>query len=134
MNELTALPISLLAKVQKNELGDLLKPLIKEIYLTDTYVAGILFKDEPPLDDLKEGDELFLRKEKTLYDEHTVNVCKKDGMRLGELPEYNNEIFARLLEAGKSIKAKIKLIEISPSFQTIVISLFLLDFCFFALE
>ena len=128
MNELTALPISLLAKVQKNELGDLLKPLIKEIYLTDTYVAGILFKDEQPLDDLKEGDELFLRKEKTLYDEHTVNVCKKDGMRLGELPEYNNEIFARLLEAGKSIKAKIKLIEISPSFQTIVISLFLLDF------
>ena len=117
-----------LKAVQNNSPGQLLQPLTKEIYLLDTYVADILFARDLPVADLKEGDELLLRREATLYSEFTVAVLKKDGLRLGELPSYNQEIFARLLDAGKALKATVRQIDVSEEYQTLVISIYLIDF------
>lgn len=117
-----------LQAVRKNAPAQLLKPLTKEIYLLDTYVSDILFSSDSDITDLKEGDELLLRRENTKYSDYTVRVSKKDGTRLGELPDYNTEIFARLLDAGKFLKAKIRKIDITQEYQTLIISVFLIDF------
>lgn len=105
-----------------------LLPLFKEIFLLDTYVADILFAHDLPVADLKKGDELLLRHENTKYSEYTVSVLKKDGFRLGELPSYHEELFARLLDAGKALKAIIQQIDITREYQTLIISIFLIDF------
>ena len=128
MNELSISKEKFLKETQANGLGELLKPFIKEIFLLDTYVADILFMHDLPITDLKEGDELLLRREKTDYSDYTVAVLKKDGFRLGELPDSYEEIFARMLDAGKALKAKIRSINITSEYQTLIISVFLLDF------
>lgn len=128
MKDLAIHQEQLLKAVQKNTPGQLLQPLTKEIYLLDTYVADILFASDLPIPDLKKGEELLLRHEETLYSEYTVAVLKKDGLRLGELPSYNKEIFARLLDAGKALKATIRQIDITQEYQTLVISIYLIDF------
>ncbi len=128
MKDLAIHQEQLLKAVQKNTLGQLLQPFTKEIYLLDTYVADILFASDLPIADLKKGEELLLQHEKTLYSEHTVAVLKKDGLRLGELPSYNQEIFARLLDAGKALKATIRQIDVTEEYQTLVISIYLIDF------
>ena len=128
MKDLAIHQEQLLKAVQKNTLGQLLQPFTKEIYLLDTYVADLLFASDLPIADLKKGEELLLQHEKTLYSEHTVAVLKKDGLRLGELPSYNQEIFARLLDAGKALKATIRQIDVTEEYQTLVISIYLIDF------
>lgn len=128
MKDLAIHQEQLLKAVQKNTPGQLLQPLTKEIYLLDTYIADILFASDLPIADLKEGEELLLRHEKTLYSEYTVAVLKKNGSHLGELPSYNQEIFARLLDAGKALKATIRQIDITQEYQTLIISIYLIDF------
>ena len=128
MKDLAIHQEQLLKAVQKNTPGQLLQPLTKEIYLLDTYIADILFASDLPIADLKEGEELLLRHEKTLYSEYTVAVKKKNGSHLGELPSYNQEIFARLLDAGKALKATIRQIDITQEYQTLIISIYLIDF------
>ncbi len=45
-NELTEHQQNLVSLVQGNELGDIIKPLIKEIHLFDSYIAGTTHLDD----------------------------------------------------------------------------------------
>ena len=51
-------------------------------------------------------------------------VCRK----LGYIPEKDNVVFARLMDAGKLLTAKVKHIEPKGSFRMINISIYLVDF------
>ena len=107
-----------------------IKPLVKEIHLFDTYVAGTSYlKDSSVLDEIKAGDKLTLRREDNKFDSKAILVLTSDGKKLGYVPEKDNVIFSRLMDAGKMLSATITEIkERSGNFRQISIGIFLVDF------
>ena len=111
-------------------IGDVLKPLIKEIHLFDTYIAGTAYlKDNTDLDALEVGQKLTLKRENNKFDEKAIMLCTEDGRKIGYIPEKDNVIFSRLMDAGKLLSAKITEIkERRGDFWQISIGIYLVDF------
>lgn len=80
------------------------KPFERDIFLFDTYVAGTTHIEgieelEPYLniDDRLE----FLREPDNPYDSRAIVVKTTDGVKVGYVPQQDNIIFSRLMDAGK---------------------------------
>lgn len=129
-NELTTNQTGdLVLAMQQHELGELLQPLIREIHLFDSFVAGTThLKDPSVLKEIKVGDRLTLRREDNKFDSYAILILTEEKKKLGYVPEKDNIIFARLLDAGKMLAAKIKGIEKKGSFTKIAIGIYLVDF------
>ena len=128
-NELSKVEEGLVSLVDKGDLGDILKPLVKEIYLFDSHVAGTThLEDDRVLSEIKVNDYLNLQRENNKYDENAIMLLSVDGKKVGYVPEKDNIIFARLMDAGKLLKAKISSIEDKKSFKLIHIGIYLVDF------
>lgn len=128
-NELTVGKENMLANIAEKGLSELIKPLKTEIHLFDSYIAGTThLDDETVLDDVKEGDKLLLRREDNRFDSNAILVLDSNERKLGYVPEKDNIVFARLMDAGKILIAKIKHIEPKGSFRMINISIYLVDF------
>ncbi len=120
---------SLIAGLGAGGLGEVIKPLSKEIHLFDTYIAGTShLKDKTVLDDIKEGDRLFLQREDNKYDAKAILVLNENRQKMGYVPEKDNVVFSRLMDAGKLLSAKIKRVENKGTFKMIGISIYLIDF------
>ncbi len=127
-NELTEHQQGLVSLVQGHELGDIIKPLIKEIHLFDSYVAGTThLNDKTVLEQIKEGDMLSLQREDNKFDSNAILILNEEGKKLGYVPEKDNIIFARLMDAGKLLKAKISKITQKGSFTQISVGIYLVD-------
>ena len=131
MGELTTNDKTEIATIATTQgLAPLIKPLVKEILLFDSFVAGTTHLKEPAvLDEIKVGDKLVLRREENKYDDKAIMILTSDGKKLGYVPEKDNVVFSRLMDAGKMLAAKIT--EIQPrgkSFKLIKIAIFLVDF------
>ncbi|MBO4902097.1 MAG: HIRAN domain-containing protein [Lachnospiraceae bacterium] len=127
-NELTEHQQNLVSLVDSHELGDIIKPLIKEIYLFDSYVAGTThLEDMSVLETAKVGDMLSLQREDNKFDSNAILILNADGKKLGYVPEKDNIIFARLMDAGKLLKAKITKITQKGSFTQINVGIYLVD-------
>ncbi len=127
-NELTKQEQGIVSLVQGKELGDIIKPLIREIHLFDSYIAGTThLEDKSVLDSIQVGDVLTLRREDNKYDSNAILILNADGKKLGYVPEKDNIIFARLMDAGKLLKAKISKITLKGSFRQISVGIFLVD-------
>ena len=129
-NELTINKKNMVSLVTDNPLGELIKPLSHEILLFDSYVAGTThIKDETVFDEIKVGDKLILQREpENRFDENAILVLDDKKRKLGYIPEKDNIVFARLMDAGKYLIAKIDRIEPKGSFRQINISIYLVDF------
>jgi len=120
---------SLVSPIDKHGVDEMLKPLIQEIHLFDSYVAGTTHLDDKSvLDKIKAGDRLNLMREDNKYDEHAILIITESGKKLGYVPEKDNIVFSRLMDAGKKLIAKIKNIEKKGSFNQISIGIYLVDF------
>lgn len=104
------------------------KPFEKDIFLFDTYVAGTTHIEgieelEPHLniDDRLE----FFREPDNQYDKQTIVIKTIEGIKIGYVPKQDNIIFARLMDAGKLIFAKITSKEKKGSWIKIDIKVFL---------
>ncbi len=118
-----------ISTVAEKGISELIKPLSHEILLFDSYVAGTThLKDESVLDEIKEGDKLILRREDNRFDDNAILVLDMQERKLGYIPEKDNIVFARLMDAGKCLIAKINHIEPRGSFRQINISIYLVDF------
>lgn len=108
----------------------MIKPLSREIHLFDTYIAGTThLKDASVLEDIKPGDRLLLQREDNKFDDNAILVLNEAKTKLGYVPEKDNIVFARLMDAGKLLSGKIKSVESKgPSFKMIKIEIFLIDF------
>lgn len=133
MDESTGLTIhksEAVALTQNGGLDKVIKPLTKEIHLFDTYVAGVSYlKDKTVLQEIKIKDRLTLQREDNKFDDKAIVVLTSDGKKLGYVPEKDNIIFSRLMDAGKLLVAYI--IEIkkrSIDYQQISIGIYLVDF------
>lgn len=111
------------------QLGEMLKPLIQEIHLFDSYVAGTThLADKTVLDEISLGEKLTLRREDNKFDSNAILIFSSRNKKLGYIPEKDNLIFARLMDAGKVLSAKIKSIEVKGTFHKISIGIYLVDF------
>ncbi len=129
-NELTTNQTGeLVLAMEQHAIGDLLQPLIREIHLFDSFVAGTTHLSDPSvLEEIKVGDQLSLLRENNKFDSNAILILTADKKKLGYVPEKDNIIFARLLDAGKMLAAKIKGIEKKGSFTKIAIGIYLVDF------
>lgn len=128
-NELTKKDESTIAVIGKHDLGDIIKPLIREIHLFDSYVAGTThLKDKTVLETIKVGDNLTLQREDdNKYDSNAILVLNEEKKKLGYVPEKDNIVFARLMDAGKLLKAKITDIKQKGNYTQISVGIYLVD-------
>lgn len=130
MDELTIRKDEVVALTEGGGLSEVIKPLSREIYLFDTYVAGVShLQDKSVLDEIKVNDQLILRREDNKFDDKAIMLMTKGGKKLGYVPEKDNVIFSRLMDAGKLLTAYIRLIKVrSIDYQQISIAIYLIDF------
>ena len=87
------------------------KPFAHDIFLLSTVVAGTshvegIMELEPFL---QEGDRLkLLREPDNSEDSYAILIKNQDGVKIGYIPQQNNVILARLMDAGKLLYAKIE--------------------------
>lgn len=129
-NELTKADQNLVSIIQESGITNLIKPLIREIYLFDTYVAGTSFIENRDLfKDLKENNHLILKRETdNKFDSQAILILTQANQKIGYIPRKDNLIFSRLLDAGKLLSASIKEINLKGDFYSIKINIFLVDF------
>ena len=130
MNELAEIKKNEIAVAAENgQIGELLKPLINEIHLFDSYIAGTThLSDKTVLDVIKVGDKLSLQREDNKFDSNAILILAADGRKVGYVPEKDNIIFARLMDAGKMLSAQVRNIDIKVTFHIISIGIYLVDF------
>lgn len=119
----------LVSLTENQDIGKLIQPLQREIELFDSYVAGTThLKEREVLEMIAIGDQLSLVREENLYDEFAVLIRTEKGQKLGYIPRKDNAVFARLMDAGKLLTAKITEIKKQGNFSLIGIRIYLLDF------
>ncbi len=130
MGELMIKNDDLAVLTESKGIGDVLKPLIREIHLFDTYIAGTThLKDKTVLDEIEVGHKLTLKREINKFDAKAIMLITEDGKRVGYVPEKDNIIFSRLMDAGKLLSARITDIkERKGDFRQISIGIYLVDF------
>lgn len=112
-----------------NKLGEIIKPLTKEIHLFDTNIAGTSFlKDKTVLEKIKVGDRLVLRREDNKFDKNAILILTEENEKIGYVPEKDNIIFSRLMDAGKLLIARITKIVPKKGYTQISVGIFLVDF------
>ena len=128
-NELSKLNQQLATIASENSLDEIIKPLTREIHLFDTYIAGTSHITEPSVfQQIKIGDTLPLQREQNRFDENAILVLTCDGKKLGYIPEKDNVVFSRLMDAGKLLSATIIKISQKHTFTYIQIAISLIDF------
>ena len=115
---------------QNGGLDNIIKPLTKEIMLFDSYVAGTShIPDKSVFDKIATGDKLVLKREDNKFDEKAILVLTESGKKLGYVPEKDNIVFSRLMDAGKLLIARITSInKRSENYTQVGIDIYLVDF------
>ena len=127
--ELSIKQDGIVSLTENHDLGSLIKPLTKEIHLFDSFVAGTThLSDKSVLDVIGVGDKLTLRREDNKFDSNAILILTESKKKLGYVPEKDNVIFARLMDAGKLLIARISKIAKRGSFTQISIGIYLVDF------
>ena len=86
-------------------------PFVKEVFLLESEVVGTGFVDgiERKTAGIAPGDVLELRREpQNRHDELAIQVLNGDREKIGFVPRKVNPILARLMDAGKSLYAKVR--------------------------
>lgn len=112
----------------KDEDTALFKPFERDIFLFDTYIAGTshiegILELEPYI--LIDEKVNFYREPNNPYDEKAIVIKNNDGIKLGYVPKNDNEIFSRLMDAGKLLFGRITLKEIKNKYLKLSIKVYL---------
>lgn len=117
--------------ITETTISELIKPLAKEIILLDTYIAGTyLFLDTNHIE-LKEGDKLVLQRiknETVEFDLNAISIYDMTGNKLGYVPENENTVLARLMDAGKCLSAQVTDVTPGENFINVEIRIIMTDF------
>ena len=129
-NQIVISKESIVALSANNGITEMIKPLMKEVFLISTFVAGTTHvKDRSVFEEIKEGDKLILKRQRdNRFDELAIIVLAQSGKKLGYVPEKDNPILARLMDAGKKLTSSIETISAKGSYHTISIGISLVDF------
>ena len=101
---------------------------IKEIHLFDSHVAGTFhLEDKSVLESVTVGTELSLLREENPYDANAILILNAEKKKIGYVPKRDNVIFARLMNAGKLLKAKVTKVEPRENYVWIAVGIYLVD-------
>ena len=129
MNELEIKKDDLLTVVEDKSLGELIKPLVNEIHLFDTVIAGTTYiDDETVYETLGNGEKLILQRENNKFDSKAILILIQDKKKLGYVPERDNMVFSRLMDAGKLLIAKVISVRNRDGFYRVSIGIYLVDY------
>lgn len=86
-------------------------PFERDIFLFNSFVAGTSHVEG--IDELEPflniGDSLlFFREPDNPYDPQAIVIKTKNGIKIGYVPQKDNLIFSRLMDAGKRLFGKIQ--------------------------
>ncbi len=130
MNELTTTSAGGLIALKygaKNELQEF-KPFQRDILLFDTYIAGTshignIAALEPGI---KVGDRLnFFRETENEYDANAIVIKTVANEKIGYVPQKDNIVFSRLMDAGKLLFGTVKAKELRGKWVKISIDIYL---------
>lgn len=79
------------------------------------------------LEKLNVQDKLTLQRENNKYDSQAILVLNEQKEKIGYIPEEDNIIFSRIMDAGKLLTAKIDSINIKGDWYKIRIKIYLMD-------
>lgn len=128
-NELTIKNQDLLTVVEDKSLGELIKPLVNEIHLFDTVIAGTTcIEDETLYDRLEKDEKLILQRENNKFDSKAIMILNRQKQKLGYIPERDNAVFSRLMDAGKLLIAKVISVRNTNGYYRVGIGIFLVDY------
>lgn len=86
------------------------KPFERDIFLFDTFVAGTTHIDEIETigSSINEGDKLvFYREPENHYDTQAIRIETVKNEKIGYVPQQDNIVFSRLMDAGKVLFGKV---------------------------
>ena len=86
------------------------KPFERDIYLFDTYVAGTTHIEgiEAIGTSINKDDKLvFYREPDNTHDPQAIRIETIKKEKIGYVPQQDNLIFSRLMDAGKSLFGKV---------------------------
>lgn len=86
------------------------KPFERDIFLFDTFVAGTTHIDEIETigSSINEGDKLvFYREPENHYDPQAIRIETVKNEKIGYVPQQDNIVFSRLMDAGKVLFGKV---------------------------
>ena len=122
-------PNELAEKIATTDLGTLIQPLTKEIYLFHTTVAGTThIEDQSIFESLKVNDKLTLIREDNKHDKKAIMLLTDDKKKIGYVPKEDNLIFSRLMDAGKLLIARVRKMDKKGNWNIVHINIFLIDF------
>lgn len=128
-NELTIKKDDLLAVVEDRNLGEIIKPLVNEIHLFDTVIAGTSYiRDDSLFESLEQNEKLILQREENKFDSKAILILNSQKQKLGYVPERDNQIFSRLMDAGKLLIAKVISVMNNDGFYRVRIGIWLVDY------
>ena len=99
----------ILEAVEMNGIENVVMPLMNEIFLSFTDIAGTRYVDNQDVfKRLEKNEPLLLEREAdNEYDSNAIKVLTMDGKKLGYIPKRDNDIFCRLMDAGKILHARV---------------------------
>lgn len=106
------------------------KPFSRDIFLFDTYIAGTSYIEdiEEIFDSINIDTELyFYREPQNIYDKYAIVIRTNTGKKIGFVPATDNIVFARLMDAGKLLIAKISNLNEIENWKRIGIKIYLRD-------
>ena len=114
-SELSTITSSELSSIIYSPLGETIKnPFSREIFLLWVRVAGIRYRDniDELLKNLKVGDKVILvREPENEYDDLAIMIQNEDKVKLGYVPRVNNDIPAKMMDAGLKLSGKVSKIK-----------------------
>ncbi len=129
-NNLVIAQANTLALSEKFDFGEMIKPLQKELFLMETYIAGTAYiEDTSMFEELKDGERLTMKREPSnRFDEKAILVLDSQRRKLGYVPERDNEVFSRLMDGGKMLFCKVKEKDMEKYPLRVEIGIYLEDF------
>ena len=128
-NDIAVKNTDLITAIEDKPLSDIIKPLVNEIHLFDTFIAGTThLEDQSVLDDVEPGMKVTLRRENNKFDDKAILVLDSRKRKLGYIPEKDNLVFSRLMDAGKLLIGKVTGVEKQGTFTRISIGIYLVDY------
>lgn len=75
----------------------------KDIYVLDTYIAGLAYRDKDMLEkEIRENARFYMKRDiSNLHDIKAIKIVSKSGHVVGFVPKKDNEIISRLMDSGK---------------------------------
>ncbi len=106
-------------------------PFVKEIFLMECLVAGTshIGGIEEKTSEIASGALLgFLREPDNPHDSLAIQILNQHNLRIGYVPRQQNEVIARLMDAGKLLFGKVESKKQEGTWIKIGIKVFMRDF------